>query len=280
MMSRLGDPLLCYDPATTAPRAPVARCCGTRPYGEEQEFVMDDRGFDHLARALARPAPRRVALAAGLGGLARVLRHGAASAKGRAKPEQPGNGDHPPGHGTTPPGHGGTPPGQGGTPPGQAPGACAERACSIVTACGSGDCAPGAFIKDVKLIVDNRVAVPIAVEFWHKDGRGCHQDRSLTLGGNATTDYASGALNAFAWINGRYGVEGDNPPIGTPFVNLVHGGSMTADRCYTLGALDLQVRSLGEGEGVQRTIEEFTFEIFRLADTDDDKVFRLTVRSA
>jgi hypothetical protein len=142
------------------------------------------------------------------------------------------------------------------------------------------NCPPGSVIKNVKLLVENRSGNEFALEFWHKDVSGCHNDRSLTLNNNESTEYASGALNALAWINGRFGIEGDNPPIGTPFVNMVHDGSMTTGSCYTLGTLDLQLHSLVEGEGVHRTIEGFTFEMFRLGDTDDDKVFRLTVRKA
>lgn len=109
-------------------------------------------------------------------------------------------------------------------------------------------------------------------------------DRSLTLADGAVDDFASDTINAFAWIDDRFGVEGSNPFIGTPFVGMVQDGRMNASECYQ-GSLVLGGYGLNEGEGVRRTMGsasagQLSFEMFRQIDTDQIKMFELTVHPA
>lgn len=216
---------------------------------------MDDPGFDRLARALAAPASRRAALAAVAGGAVAGFAP-AAQAKRCGRRQVRCNGR---------------------CVRKKSLPCCPGGECTIVDTCARSDCPPQAFIKNVKLIVENRSGREFSLEFWNKKFPTCFKTQSQTLANGATAEFASDTLNAFVWIDGRSGLEGDNLPIGTPFVNMVQDGRINERECYVPGSVLLGTYSLLEGEGVRRAVGSFSFEVQRRNDTDDDKVFYLTV---
>jgi hypothetical protein len=223
---------------------------------------VDDSKFDRLTRVLAAPASRRAAVAAILGGgmtalapavLAKRCGRRQVRCNGRCVRKQ-----------SLP--------------------CCPGGNCSIVDVCERTNCPPAGATKFVKLIVQNRSGKSLSLEFWRKKGLSCVKDRSLTLADGAVDDFASDTINAFAWIDERFGVEGSNPFIGTPFVGMVQDGRMNASECY-VGSLVLGGYGLREGEGVRRTMGsasagQLSFEMFRMVDTDEFKIFELTVHPA
>jgi hypothetical protein len=219
---------------------------------------MDGSGFDRFARALAAPANRRAAVAAVGLGLAGLAPAATTARCGRRKVRCEGRCVR-----------------KKGLP------CCGDGDCSVANRCFRTKCGPPASggFRNVKLTVENRTGNSLTLEFWHKANLSCTRDSSQTLANNASADFNSSAMNAVAWINGQYLLEGDNPWAGTPFVNLFHGGTFSEGlSCYSPGTSDLVLHSLVEGEGVNRTVDSFNFELSRLDDTDDYKVFRFTVR--
>lgn len=98
----------------------------------------------------------------------------------------------------------------------------------------------------------------------------------MRLTNNSSTDYESGAVNALAWMDDRYGVEADNPPVFAPCVTFVQDGAMSEPGCYRAGSI-LSTKALSEGESALQGTVPYTFKIVRQNDTDDLEVFRLTI---
>lgn len=216
---------------------------------------MDGLGFDRFTRALAARASRRAAIAAVVaGGLAGVAPAAQAGRCGRRQVRCNGRCVR-----------------KKSLP------CCPGGNCTIVETCVRSDCPPQAFIKNVKLTVENRSGREFPLEFWNKKNLSCHKIQSETLANGATAEFASDALNGFVWIDGRSGMEANNPPIGTPFVSMAQDGRINERECYVPGSLITGAYSLLEGEGVRRPVGSFSFEAHRRNDTDDYKVFYLTV---
>ncbi|MFN8593678.1 MAG: hypothetical protein U0031_19630 [Thermomicrobiales bacterium] len=223
---------------------------------------MDTAGFDRLARALAAPASRRAAVTAVLAAAA-----GGASLAAFAPVAQAGKGTCGPKRVRC----GGRCLKKKNRP------CCPDGNCSITTDCFRTNCAPTGAFRTIKMTIENRSGRDIDLELWHKDLlSGCHRDRKVNLANNSSTEYQSGAINALAWIDERYGAEADNPPIGTPFAVFVQDGSMSESGCYRVGSI-LSSKALAEGESAQQGTVPYTFKITRQNDTDEFKVFKLTI---
>jgi hypothetical protein len=216
---------------------------------------VDARRFDRLSRAVGVTASRRALVAAVVGGgLAAVAPAARAARCGRRQVRCNGRCVR-----------------KKSLP------CCPGGNCTIVDVCLRTTCPPAAVFKNVKLTVENRTGNAFSLEFWNKKNLACHKGGGQSLANGATAEFASDAMNGFAWIAGRYGVEVNNPLIGTPFVSMVQDGRMNDTECYVPGSLITGAYSLLEGEGVRRGMGSLSFEVHRRTDTDDDKIFVLTV---